>query len=247
MHFPDHFSHDSASYAAYRPGYPPLFIADVAALAPGQRAAWDCATGTGQAARLLAPHFDIVMATDASSEQIRAAAGPSNVAYRVAREDDSGAGDASIDLVTVATALHWLDLPRFFGEVRRVLRPGGVIAAWCYGFASISPVIDDVTSWFAKDRVGRYWPPQRVHVDRAYRDLPFPFAELPMPAYDMTANLDREQYIGFLATWSAVASARYLEPLDPIPDLRDRLAPHWPDGKRFEVRWPLHVRVGRMA
>ncbi len=50
------------------------------------------------------------------------------VEYGVAKYDTTLA-DQSVDLVTVAQALHWLDLEPFLKEARRVLVPGGVLAA----------------------------------------------------------------------------------------------------------------------
>ena len=115
--FPDHFSANAAGYAIYRPAYPGAFVAEIAALAPRRTLAWDCATGNGQAARLLASHFDRVIATDASAEQIDNAVPHSRVQYRVGREDSSGAERRSVDDVTVSTALHWLDLEIGFRDL----------------------------------------------------------------------------------------------------------------------------------
>ena len=42
----------------------------LASLCPAHDLAWDCATGNGQAAVALAPHFEQVIATDASAQQI---------------------------------------------------------------------------------------------------------------------------------------------------------------------------------
>ena len=71
-----------------------------------------------------------MIATDASAEQIALATPASNVEYRVAPAEASGLGDAAVDLVSVAQALHWFDLDAFYAEVRRVTVPGGVIVAW---------------------------------------------------------------------------------------------------------------------
>lgn len=72
--FKDHFSSASERYAAYRPDYPAALFAWLAGQCAEQELAWDCATGSGQAALGLAPHFRRVVATDASAEQIRHAA-----------------------------------------------------------------------------------------------------------------------------------------------------------------------------
>ena len=244
--FPDHFSGNAAGYATYRPAYPDAFVAAIAALAPGRTLAWDCATGNGQAARLLAAHFDRVIATDASAEQIENAVPHARVQYRVGREDSSGAERQSVDVVTVATALHWLDLQRFYDEVRRVLLPGGVIAAWGYGYPSVSPEIDTVIHWFGRERIARYWPPERYHLESGFRDLVFPFEEIPFGERTMTVRLSREQFTGYVDTWSAVARSRRHETADAIDEFRERISRHWSGDELLDVTWPLYSRIGRV-
>jgi len=77
------------------------------------------------------------VATDASTEQIASAVPHPNVEYRVALAEQSGLANHSVKLLTIAQALHWFDLPRFYAEARRVLAPGGVIAAWAYGINQV--------------------------------------------------------------------------------------------------------------
>src|SRR5262245_38403499 len=124
--FKDHFSTVASNYALYRPRYPAELFAYLATLVPTCEFAWDCATGSGQAAVALAAHFKRVIATDASATQIANGETHPRVEYRVAPAEQSGLAAASVDLLTVAQALHWFDLPRFFVEANRVLRPRGV-------------------------------------------------------------------------------------------------------------------------
>ncbi|HEY6050877.1 MAG TPA: class I SAM-dependent methyltransferase, partial [Thermoanaerobaculia bacterium] len=152
--FHDHFSGHAADYARYRPDYPEALFSYLASLAPDHRLAWDCATGSGQAAAGLARHFDEVLATDASSRQIEQALPIPRVRYAVCPAESVALPDAGADLVAVAQALHWFDLGAFFAEVRRVLVPGGVLAVWCYGLLSIAPEIDSILNRFYRDVVG---------------------------------------------------------------------------------------------
>lgn len=245
--FTDHFSGNAAAYASYRPAYPDAFVAEIVSFAPGRRLAWDCATGNGQAARLIAAHFENVTATDASTEQIRNAIPHPRVHYRVSREDSSGAVDNSVELVTVATALHWLDLNRFYAEVRRVLVDEGVVAAWGYGYPSISPDIDAAIEWFGKQRVAPYWPPQRYHLETGFRELPFPFDETVLGERSMTMRLHREQFVGYVDTWSAVSVARSHEGRNPMTEFRERLSTCWDEEEMLTVTWPLYTRIGRFT
>ncbi|MCP4377042.1 MAG: class I SAM-dependent methyltransferase, partial [bacterium] len=206
--FKDHFSDQSGDYLRYRPSYPGALFAFLAEIPPMQHRAWDCATGSGQAAHGLSTHFERVIATDASAAQIDSAVPAANVHYRVAPAEASGLPDRSVDLVTVAQALHWLDLERFYGEVRRVLKPGGLLAVWSYNLLRTDPAIDAEVDAFYSHTVGPYWPPERRLVESGYRDLPFPFPELDTPPFAMTARWRLEQLLGYLGTWSATKRYR---------------------------------------
>lgn len=244
--FKDHFSVAAHEYDRYRPGYPAGLVDFLADAAPGTDLAWDCATGTGQAAVVLASRFAAVRATDASAAQIGHAVRHPRVEYAVAPAEDSGLGDASVDLITVAQALHWLELERFYAEVRRVARPGAVFAAWTYSLADADPEVDPLVAAFY-EAMGPWWPPERVHVEDGYRRLPFPFAPVPAPAFEIRAAWPMERLLGYFSTWSAVNRCRKDTGQDPVAALGARLAQVWGDPSRPRpVRWPLHLRVGRV-
>src|SRR5215216_3663652 len=160
--FPDHFSNVAGRYADFRPHYPKELFDYFATLVPAGAQVWDCAAGNGQATRGLAGRFAHVVATDASPEQIAAAPSLPNAEFRVALAEESGLADASVDLVVVAQALHWFDLPRFYAEVRRVLRPGGVLAVCAYGICHVDDdAVDGIVQDFYGNVLGAYWPPSR--------------------------------------------------------------------------------------
>lgn len=242
--FPDHFSGVAKRYARHRPRYPRSLFAYLAGQSEGHDLVWDCGTGNGQAAIPLAEHFARVHATDPSPQQLEAAGKHPRVHYRVATASASGLPDASVDLVTVAQALHWFDRPAFYAEVRRVLRPGGTLALWCYGSAVVEPAVDEVVGWFYHERVGRYWPPERAHIESAYRDIDFPYPRHRVPPFTMEISWTREELLAYIGTWSALQECRRLEAADPLPELADRLAAIWPDDEPRDVRWPLTLLIG---
>ena len=240
----DHFSHASDDYRRWRPGYPSELFEWLTSQSPSTALAWDCATGNGQAAVALAACFGRVVATDASAAQIGEAEACERVVYRVAPAEQAPFEDASVDLVSVAQALHWFDIDRFHAEARRVLKPGGLIAEWGYGLAFVAPDIDAPVLQFSAITVGPYWPPERALVEAAYADIPFPFQRLDTPAFAMRARWDLERFIAYLGTWSSVSGYRRAHGNDPLPALREELAPLWGDIER-EIRWPLVLRVGK--
>lgn len=244
----DLFSRDAATYAAARPRYPDTLYDAILAHVPGRSLAWDCATGSGQAAVDLARRFERVVATDASPEQIRHAMPVPNVEYRIAPAEASGLSSWSVQLTTVAQALHWLDHARFYVEVRRVVQPGGVFAAWSYGACSAGADIESLLREFEDGLLGPYWEPRRRWVDEGYRTIPFPFPEIPMPPFELRVEWSLSQLGEYLSTWSAVSRYRQARGEDPVPPFVHRIVKHWgaPERTRM-VSWPLSVRVGRVG
>jgi SAM-dependent methyltransferase len=187
-----------------------------------------------------------VIATDASEKQIAHAPRRSGMTYRVVLAEDSGLETETVDLITVAQALHWLDLPRFYAEVSRVLVPGGVIGVWSYQLASVDAKVDRVIHHLYADVVGADWPPERALVERGYAGLPFPFAEISPPAFLMEETWDLTQLAGYLGTWSAVQRYRERTRGDPIERVLPDLERAWGDSEGTRViRWPLRLRAGR--
>ena len=249
LQFTDHFSRIAPGYAAYRPHYPEALFDFLAARAPGRTLAWDCGCGNGQATIDLAERFDRVIGTDPSAAQIAQAPSHPRIEWRVAPGERSGIASGSCDLVTVAQALHWIDVDAFFREASRVARAGGLIAVWSYGDVCLDdPEAQALVRHFSRTTVGPYWPPQRRLVDEGYRSITMPFEEIDVPAFDMTERWTRERLVGYIRTWSA--TSRYREALneDPTIELAERLADVWRDpAEARRVWWPLVVRVGRKA
>jgi ubiquinone/menaquinone biosynthesis C-methylase UbiE len=245
--FKDHFSGHAAVYAQARPKYPAALFDWLTTQTRQHDLAWDAGCGNGQASVALADYFDSVFASDPSATQITAATKHPKVRYAVEPAEQCSLPDRSADLVTVAQALHWFDHPRFYAEVRRVLKPGGVIAAWTYERSSVNADVDEV---FARLYVGvldAYWLPERRHVEAGYTTLPFPFDERPAPAMELRCDWTLAQYLAYLSSWSA--SQRYLQATgrDAVAEFTPALAQAWGDADTVRaVRWPMAFRIGQV-
>jgi SAM-dependent methyltransferase len=216
-------------------------------LVPLRDLAWDCATGNGQAARALARRFTRVIATDASTQQIALADPLPNVEYRVATAEQSGIATGSVQLVTVAQALHWLDLEAFYSEVRRVTVPGGVLAAWSYGSCHVDPDVDAIIRELEFGTLRDHWHPGRRWVDEGYRTIPFSFEEIPAPGFQLRVRWNLRQLGLYLESWSAVAAFRRDRGEDPVDRVLERLSHVWgPAEQARVVTWPLTLRAGRI-
>jgi ubiquinone/menaquinone biosynthesis C-methylase UbiE len=212
-----------------------------------RRLALDCGTGNGQAAVGLAKHFERVIATDPSEEQISRATPHERIEYRVARAESSGLPAGSVDFVTAAQAVHWFDHRAFFAEAQRVLTGGGAIAVWGYG----DPILDNESLHrtlheFNRGTLEPYWFPERQLLLDGYRTIPFPFDEVPLPTIEMEMLWTLAELAGYLRTWSSTARYAAAHGFDPVPAVEQALALDWGDPtKPRVVRWPLLIRAGR--
>ncbi len=244
--FQDHFSRQADVYSRYRPTYPPELFEYLASIAPGRSLVWDAGTGNGQAAVALAEHFEHVLATDPSAEQIAHATPHPHVEYRIERAEDVSLPDHSADLVTAGIAAHWFDLNRFYAQVRRVLHPRGILAVWVYHACAIEPSIDCHLDRYYK-LVRPYFPERFHYVDEHYTTLPFPFHELTPPEFEMTAEWDLPGLLGYLETWSGTRRYKEVNGTNPIDLVWSDIAAEWGEPDRCRTwHWPLTVRVGQI-
>jgi ubiquinone/menaquinone biosynthesis C-methylase UbiE len=245
--FHDHFSSVAARYADFRPHYPAELFDYLATVVNRDSLVWDCACGNGQATLDLANRFARVVGTDASKEQIASARPHPRIEYRVAAAEQSGLADESAGLITVAQALHWFDLERFYPEARRVLRPGGVLAAWAYGVNEVEGgAVNKIAQDFYADTVGPYWPPERKLVEEGYRTIPFPFPEITPPPFRMEARWTLDELLGYFSTWSATNRFIKATGRNPLEPLAEALSQVWGDlNSRRLIVWPLSLRLGR--
>lgn len=243
----DLFSKQSGIYARYRPGYPAGLVTYILQFVSERKSAWDCATGNGQAAKLLAEYFEEVHATDLSEKQIANAIPDSRIQYAVSPAEKTGFATGSFDLVTVAQAYHWFNFESFERELRRVLKPNGVIAVWGYGMVkSQHEPVTSLIERFYHDVVGPYWDGERQYVDNQYRTIPFPYDELPPAEFSIDTSWTIEELIGYLNTWSSVQHFIKANSYNPVGELEASLQQAWPLEKSVAFQFPLFLRLGRI-
>jgi len=242
----EYFNVRSNDYKKYRPVYPKGLFDFLADTAPANDLAWDCGCGTGQATAALSDYFDKVIGTDVSKGQIKNAIKKPNIIYKVTSEKNSELKNKSVDLVTCAQSLHWLTLNKFYKEVKRVLKPDGIIAVWTYNLFRINKEIDGLIDKFYFDIIYSYWPEQRKHVETGYKELEFPFTKMSTPQFSMEAEWSLDQLIGYLNTWTGVQNYIEFEAFSPLEFIEKELQTIWNKNKskKKKIVWPLTVKVG---
>jgi SAM-dependent methyltransferase len=241
------FAAEAEDYVHLRPTYPDNLFAFLATVVPARGAAWDCATGNGQAATHLAEYFDRVVATDESGEMIAQAPPEPGITYRVAEAEESGLEDGSVDLVTVASAIHWFDLERFYTEVNRVVKPGGAVAAWTYYTPEFGSAVDAIIRRLAHDILGPYWDERLHYVVDEFHDLPFPFEPMEAPSFQTDMLWNMQDLLGYFETWSSSIKYREVNHESPTRLIEDDLARAWGDPQeKRDLHFPLYMRLGRV-
>ena len=245
----DYFSTQAQAYNTFRPHYPDALFDYLRADLDRPAVILDCATGNGQAAVGLSSDQIMVVGTDLSFNQLNNAPNVDTIDWVQATVEQLPLKSQSVDLITIAQALHWFEFESFYAEAHRVLKPRGLIAAWTYSLLAVCPKfgqpIEEVIRWFYKDIVGEYWPPERRWVDDEYRSIPFPFNELKPPRFAIEISWNRDTLLGYISSWSAVQLYQAAVGKNPIPELESRLSDVWSDpDQNLSFSWPLSLRIG---
>ncbi|MDX2227992.1 MAG: methyltransferase domain-containing protein [Leptolyngbyaceae cyanobacterium bins.349] len=249
MTFKDYFSNHAQIYAQHRPAYPLELFEYLSTLVSRHDTVWDCGTGNGQVAIGLIPYFQHIYATDASAQQIEHAIAHPQVEYAVATAEHTNLPTHSIDLITVGLALHWFNFELFYPEVRRVLRPEGAIAAWCYSDVELPTATQELRDRLTDFRqlVYPYFAPEIDYIWARYETLPFPFAEQAAPPFRMTATWTVDNFIGYLQSLSGTQRCREQHGAEKLNALAQPLITTWQaSATTLPVQWQIYLKVGKV-
>jgi ubiquinone/menaquinone biosynthesis C-methylase UbiE len=244
--FIDNFSKQAESYLKFRPSYPLELFEFLNSQTCKHQLAWDCGTGNGQSAISLTDYYNTVYATDPSKQQIENAIIHKKIIYKVETAEKTNLEDRSVDLITVAQAVHWFDFDKFYAEVKRVLKENGVIAVWTYGLPIIDNQIDKIIRDFHDNIVGEFWQAENKLIDNEYSTIPFPFEAIVAPKFSIQKELSFNEIIGLLKTWSA--TQKYIDKYqkDPIKLIENELRQLWTESdNKKSATWELILKVGR--
>ena len=240
----DNFSSQSSSYAKYRPAYPKAVYRFLREKLDQTEKAWDCGTGNGQVANELAKFFKEVLATDISQQQLDNAVIQPNIHYSVQPAEKTSFPDNSFDLITVAQAIHWFDFEAFYNEVKRVLKPNGIIAVIGYSLFKSNPETDEVIHKFYRNIIGPFWDEERRYLDEKYKTIPFPFKEIESPVFEQEYQWTFNHLIGYLKTWSAVKHYEKANGENPVDLIENELKATF--GAKNKVVFPIIFRSGKL-
>ena len=251
MSFQSRFGQAANAYNTFRPDYPPeLFARILAAVDPARRnRAVDLGAGTGKATRDLVEHFREVIAVEPDplmADKIRETAPRAIV--RIEKAEDCQQEAGSVDLVNVATALHWMDVPAVITNVERWLCRGGIFAVYGGGLPETPQPIREIVRaelhdhWnaFRDERLRRKEFPQSIV--RAATSLRM--IEDTKVFYVLSAS--PRDFAGF---WSSTSYGNAYAHTLPDPesywrDLAERFRRAWPEEK-FPVDFSPYLLMAR--
>jgi ubiquinone/menaquinone biosynthesis C-methylase UbiE len=244
----DLFSSQAADYAQWRPGYPNELIEYIVSFVQHRKTAWDCATGNGQAAILLAEHMDHVFATDLSTQQLQYAKQHPKITYTQGPAEHTQFEASTFDLVTVAQAYHWFDHQAFCNEANRVCKPGAIVAVWGYALCfTPDATLNELIRRFYLETTGPYWDAARKYVDEQYKSLYFGFNEIPVDKqFSIKMQWSQRDLEGYLSSWSSVQKYIKVNGHNPVEHFIDEVSNHWPRQEELQFEFPLFLRLGRV-
>ena len=240
----DYFSGHSKLYATFRPTYPDDLYSFIFKHVKNFDSAWDCATGNGQVARVLANHFRQVHATDISQQQLDNAVQAKSISYSVQGAEKTTFSDNQFDLITVGQALHWFDLEKFYNEVNRVAKKDALLAVWGYAVCKVNKQVDEHFYHFYNHVVGPYWDSARKLVEEEYKNIPFPFDQISTPKFSIDVEWTLEEFAGYLTTWSATQKFIKDKNYNPVLEVVKLMQPCW--NEKEKVSFPVFLKLGRI-
>ena len=243
---PDYSSY-AKQYAQSRPGYPEELFEYLSSLVYEHHLAWDCATGNGQAALTLVKYFEEVIATDISNEQIKNAVKHKHIKYKACNAEDSGLENNSVDLVTVASAIHWFNLDNFFKEVRRVIKPRGIIAVWSYHIGYVEPPFDKLFLSLYEKVLSPYFGEGAKLVDDRYSKINLPGEKIDTGNFYVEVKWEMKNLLDFIESWSGTQQYKKEKGQSPTDLIINELNSIWGEAENIHtVRWPLFIKISRL-
>ncbi len=82
-------------------------------------------------------------------------------------------------------------------------------------------------------------------MDEEYRNIPFPFEKINVPAFNIEYEWTIEELEGYLNTWSALQKFTAQHNYNPVDDLIRRIKPYW-EKERMTIVFPVHLLLGRV-
>lgn len=206
------FERVAEGYANDRPHYNPMVIDRIREridLTGKLGCAVDVGCGTGLSTRPLMEIAETVVGTDASPEMIKVARkhDASGIDYHCLPAESIPFGNGTVDLVSVAGAINWIDCDLFLPEVRRVLKPEGWLVVYDNGITDRMLESERYGDWYRSRFLRRYpKPPRRENPLNEETCRSHGFAFHSSEEYTNNVSLSLDEYVKFMLIQSNVVA-----------------------------------------
>ncbi|KAL5015869.1 hypothetical protein ScPMuIL_005458 [Solemya velum] len=244
------------NYVRYRPSYPQQLFEDIIQYChedprSGDTLAVDLGCGTGLSTLPLSRHFQSVIGIDSSVEQLsRAPKSIDNTRFTVGDAENTGIASGSVDLVTVGTALHWMDTTKVQQEIRRVLRPNGTVAIYTLcGLNLENPEDNKALQHFLMVDLKDYWGVDFEYQLNILDKIEFPFDHRKKIYTRTIDDMSFDGLFGLLNTYSAVINLKQQNPESTLmEELKETLKMNKTDGQEQRIKQyiPIKMMMGKM-
>ena len=145
----------AARYDRFRPRTPASLIDLLCRYGRAERfdLVVDLGCGTGLSTRAWAERAERIIGIEPNPAMLAAAAPAQGLEYREAFAHETGLEDNCADAVTCSQSLHWMEPEPTFAEAARILRPGGLFAAYDYDSPpAVDPEVDEAFEAYQRRR-----------------------------------------------------------------------------------------------
>ena len=241
------YSIEYKKYKKYRPTYGKEIYEFIEKEIADNKLAWDCACGSGQATEKLANIFNQVMATDIDSNQISNCKPIANVRYLQQKEQNNILQEESVDFISVATGIHWLNIPKFYKEANRVLKNKGVLGVWGYTGINIHPDLDIVLKEVMDEFLMPFYPSSVKIAFNKYKDINLPFTKINSPNFFVERVWSFTDFKNYLLSFTAMQNYKALTGECGFYRFEDKLLKAWGEDQKIKKKltWEIITNFSR--
>jgi ubiquinone/menaquinone biosynthesis C-methylase UbiE len=209
--------------------------------------ALDVGCGTGLSTRALRRIARRVVGVDISAEMLAQAPRLDGITYLVGAGEALPVPDASFDLLTIASAFHWLDRERFLSEVRRVLRPTGAFIVYVESFRGMMEEEPRFSDWTRDLHQIHYPTPPRNPQLSVSDAAPAGFHLVTLDRYGYLVPMTATQLVNYLMSHSnalAVMESGRETPEGVRRFFTQEMARFYPQAAHPDAETIRHLRFG---
>lgn len=202
----------------------------------------DIGCGAGLSTKALRTICDHVTGTDISSEMIKAALalyGEEGYNFKTCRAEDIEAKDKSLDIVTAAGSINWIDEHKLLPLLQNAMTDNGLLLIYDFWITDQMEQNREYTDWWYQEYLPNFPKPKRKENKWTDRDVAeYGFQIFSREEYTTAYEMDKDYFVRFMLLQSNVIAqveegGRSLEEVKTW--FYDTLSKFWKEGKKMLI------------